>query len=88
MSEILDAYRTRPCSGERVAQPQELAVSQYGLQWRHVGIGAQNEDAIKARLLSGLTGIDFKNTLTPPPAALAQIALVGGVADRGFLTAP
>jgi hypothetical protein len=35
-----------------------------------------------------LTSIDLEYPLTPPRAALAQIASVGGVADQCFLTSP
>ena len=38
----------------------QLAVSQHGLQRCLVGFGSQHEDAIKARLLGELAGIDLE----------------------------
>jgi hypothetical protein len=58
------------------------------LQWCYVGIGAQNEDAIKARLFGELTHIDLEYALTPRRAALAQIPSIGGIADQRLLPAP
>src|SRR5215471_10306754 len=64
---------------EELLNLQQLAVSQYGLQWAHIGIGAQHEDTIQARLLGELAGIDLERPLPPRFAAFAQIASVGGV---------
>jgi hypothetical protein len=67
---------------------QQLAVSQHGLQRRHVGNGSQHEDAIKARLLGELAGIDLKCPFTSDCASLTQIAAIGGIADQCLLATP
>jgi hypothetical protein len=65
-----------------------MAADRRGLQRRHIGIGAQNEDAIKAGLLVEPGGIDPEHPLPPRCAALAQITSVGSIVDQGLLATP
>ena len=57
------------------------------LQRRHPGIAAQYEDAIKARRLGQLAGVDLEDRLALCSGGLAQVAPVLGIADQGFVTA-
>ena len=56
----------------------QVAVAQDRLQGRDPGVGAQHEDAIVARLIGQLAGVDLEGLL----GGGAEIAPVGGVADQ------
>ena len=45
---------------EAVEIAQQIAVAQHGLQWRDPGVCAQYEEAVVARLLGELAGIDLE----------------------------
>src|SRR5215208_6807161 len=74
----------RPRAHQRLGAPEELldldqvAVAQDGLERRDPGIGAQHEDAIVARFVRQLAGINLERLL----GGGAQVAAVGGVADQ------
>src|SRR6202022_983676 len=58
----------------------QLAISQDRLQRRELGVGAQDEDAIEARFLGKLAGVDLEDRLVLRLAGLAQVAAVGRAA--------
>src|SRR5215469_9291350 len=76
-------------AAEEVFDLQEIAVAQHGLQWRDPGVRAQYEEAVVARLLGQLAGIDLKGGagLAARARRPAQIAPVGGIADQCLVTA-
>src|SRR5215831_20530377 len=76
-------------AAEEVFDLQEIAVAQHGLQWRDPGVGAQYEEAIVARLLGPLAGIDLDGAagLAARARRPAQIAPVGGIADQRLVAA-
>jgi hypothetical protein len=73
---------------EELLDREQLAVAQDGLQGRHLGIGAEHEDAIKPCLLGELAGIDLEYRFALQVATLAQIAPIAGLADECLLPAP
>src|SRR5215469_14804267 len=76
-------------AAEEVFDLQEIAVAQHGLQWRDPGVRAQYEEAVVARLLGQLAGIDLEGGagLAARARRPAQIAPVGGIADQRLVTA-
>ena len=68
---------------------QQIAVPQHGLQWGDPGVGAQYEEAVVARLLGQLAGIDLEAGagLAAGARRPAQIAPVGGIADQRLVAA-
>jgi len=83
----------RPCphyclgAAEQVFDLQEIAVAQHCLTRRDPRIGAQHEDAVKARLFCELAGVDLEGGLALGFLGLAQIAAVGGIADQRLVAA-
>jgi len=57
------------------------------LQRRQPGIGAQDEDAIKARRLGQLAGVDLEDRLARCRSGLAQVTAVTGIADQRLVAA-
>jgi hypothetical protein len=62
----------------------QVAVAQNRLQGRDPGVGAQDEQAVIARLFSNLADVDLKGLL----GGRAQVPAVGGVADQRLVAAP
>src|SRR5262252_1395316 len=71
-------------AAEEIFDLQQIAVAQHGLQWRDPGVRAQYKEAVVARLLGQLAGIDFEGGggLAARARRPAQIAPVGGIADQ------
>ena len=45
---------------EEVLDLEQIAIAQHRLQRRHLGVGAQDEDPVEARLLGELAGVDLE----------------------------
>jgi hypothetical protein len=88
---MIDRARFEDCFGaaEQVFDLQQIAVAQDGLQWRGPGVGAQPKEAVVARLLGELAGIDLEGWagLAGSGRRPAQIAAVGGIADQRLVAA-
>src|SRR5215467_2105970 len=76
-------------AAEEVFDLQQIAVAQHGLQWRDPGVRAQYEEAVVARLLGQLAGIDLEGGagLAARARRPAQIAPVGRIADQRLVAA-
>src|SRR5215470_20112526 len=76
-------------AAEEIFDLQQIAVAQHGLQRRDPGVGAQYEEAVVARLLGQLAGIDLDGGagLAARARRPAQIAPVGGIADQRLVAA-
>jgi hypothetical protein len=68
---------------------QQIVGPQHGWQWRDLGVRAQYEEAVVARVLGQLPGIDLEGGAGFAARARrpAQIAPVGGIADQRLVTA-
>src|SRR5580692_4378907 len=69
---------------EQVFYLQQVAVAQNRLQRGDARIGAQHEDAIEARFVGELAGIDLEGSAT---RGGAQVAAIGRVADQRLVAA-
>src|SRR5829696_6742037 len=57
---------------------EKLAIAQHRLKRRNPGIGAQDKEAVIARLLGNLADVDLEGLL----GGRAQVPAIGGVADQ------
>src|SRR5262245_27864082 len=71
-------------TAEQILDLQQTAVAQHRLQWCDLGIGAQHEDAVEARLFGQFAGVDLEGRAGLASAAWrsAQIAAAGRIADQ------
>ena len=51
------------CPQEQIFDLKQIAIAKHGLQWRHIGVGAQHEDAVEPRLFGEFAGVDFKHPI-------------------------
>ena len=89
MAASLAGPEDRLGAAEQVFDLQQIAVAQHGLQWRDPGVRAQYEDAVVARLLGELAGIDLEGGagLASRARRATQVAAVGRIADQGLVAA-
>ena len=60
----------------------QVAIAQHRLKRGDPGVGAQDKEAVIARLFSNLADVDLKGLL----GGRAQVAAIGGVADQRLVT--
>ena len=69
---------TRLGGAEEGLNGEKLAIAQHRLKRRNPGIGAQDKEAVIARLFGDLADVNLEGLLR----GRAQIAPIGGVADQ------
>src|SRR3954452_15681971 len=74
---------TRLGGAEESLNGEKLAIAQHRLKRRNPGIGAQDKEAVIARLLGNLADVDLKGLLR----GRAQVPAIGGVADQRLVAA-
>ena len=65
---------------EQIFDLKQIAIANHGLQWRHIGVCAQHEDAVEPRLFRQFAGVDFKH-----PVAFIFVLAFGLVRGPGAL---
>src|SRR3982751_4230945 len=74
---------TRLGGAEEGLDGEKLAIAQHRLKRRNPGIGAQDKEAVIARLLGNLADVDREGLLS----GRAQVPAIGGVANERLVAA-